>query len=456
MASAVAATLAEKARESGCVNKPVWLAGDTYRCSTESGAFSYFNVPGGTGERATPKAPTPAGFPRVDPETQKGRDGVRRKVLTEELATEEKSLAEARTAYADGAPVPLPGRACRRREVPRSHRAAAPVRRRAREEHRSAQEGAGRGQVTAPRGARATGGRENCCVAMASHAVAASAASPPPMTVISMPVAPFAGEDAASACAGLELLATAVLMLDSAHRVTYVNPAAENLFELAKKHLVGHRPDQIFADAQGLCAAIDKAEHGGATYTEQELELAIAGKAKLHLTCTVSPVDTRAAALLLEFRHIDQQLKIAREERLNEQQQANRELVRNLAHEIKNPLGGIRGAAQLLERELDRPQLIEYTQVVIGEADRLQALVNRLLTPHRLPSFRRTNIHEIVSRVRSVVQAEFPAVTHRLRFRHQPAGSRCRCGAAHAGDAQHRPQRGAGPRIDHRSIRRSA
>ncbi len=230
------------------------------------------------------------------------------------------------------------------------------------------------------------------------------------MTVIPIPSVHLAGEDAASAYAGLELLATAVLMLDNARRVTYANPAAENLFELAKKHLVGHRPEQIFADAQGLCAAIDKAVRGGATYTEQELELAIAGKAKLHLTCTVSPVDTRAAALLLEFRHIDQQLKIAREERLNEQRQANRELIRNLAHEIKNPLGGIRGAAQLLERELDRPQLIEYTQVVIGEADRLQALVNRLLTPHRLPSFRRTNIHEIVSRVRSLVQAEFPRV----------------------------------------------
>jgi two-component system nitrogen regulation sensor histidine kinase GlnL len=220
----------------------------------------------------------------------------------------------------------------------------------------------------------------------------------------------LAGDEAANACAGLELLATAVLMLDNGRRVTYANPAAENLFELAKKHLLGHRPDQIFADAQGLSAAIDKAVRAGATYTEQELELAVAGKSKLHLTCTVSPVDTREAALLLEFRHIDQQLKIAREERLNEQQQANRELIRNLAHEIKNPLGGIRGAAQLLERELDRPQLIEYTQVVIGEADRLQSLVNRLLTPHRLPSFQRTNIHEVVSRVRSLVQAEFPRV----------------------------------------------
>ena len=81
---------------------------------------------------------------------------------------------------------------------------------------------------------------------------------------------------------------------------------------------------------------------------------AVAGKPKLHLTCTVSPIDAGDAALLLEFRHIDQQLKIAREERLHEQQQANRELIRSLAHEIKNPLGGIRGAAQLLERELDR------------------------------------------------------------------------------------------------------
>ena len=115
-APAPAATLAEKAKESGCVNKPMWLAGDTYRCATQSGAFSYFNVPDGNGKPApgsttgssTPKAPTPASFPRVDPETQKGRDGVRRKVLAEELSAEEKLLAESRTAYADGAPVPLP------------------------------------------------------------------------------------------------------------------------------------------------------------------------------------------------------------------------------------------------------------------------------------------------------------------------------------------------------------
>ena len=166
----------------------------------------------------------------------------------------------------------------------------------------------------------------------------------------------------------------------------------------------------LFGEAPALFHAIDKALSSGASYTEQEIELGVNGKARLHLSCTVSVVEAPRTALLLEFRHIDQQLKIAREERLLEQQQANRELIRSLAHEIKNPLGGIRGAAQLLERELDRPPLMEYTQVIIGEADRLQTLVNRLLTPHRLPTYRRTNIHEVLARVASVVHAEFPDV----------------------------------------------
>jgi len=224
------------------------------------------------------------------------------------------------------------------------------------------------------------------------------------------------GNASAFAYQGLEILATAVLLIDRARRIVYANPAAENLFELSARHLVGHATEQVFADASGLDAAIEKSVASAAAYTEQELELGVNGKPRLHLACTVSPVDDDAAALLLEFRHIDQQLKIAREERLLEQQQANRELIRNLAHEIKNPLGGIRGAAQLLERELDRPPLIEYTQVIIGEADRLQSLVNRLLTPHRLPSYRRSNIHEILVRVKGVVQAEFPHVAFHLDF----------------------------------------
>ena len=223
----------------------------------------------------------------------------------------------------------------------------------------------------------------------------------------------FADDEVKTPFAGLELLATAVLLLDRTRRITYANPAAENLFALSKKHLVGHRPVEVFTEASGLSTAIDKAVLGGATYTEQELELALNGRPKLHLTCTVSPVETKEATLLLEFRHIDQQLKIAREERLNEQQQANRELIRNLAHEIKNPLGGLRGSAQLLERELDKPELREYTQVIIKEADRLQGLMDRMLTPHRAPKIESVGIHEVLERVRSLVRAEFSLEIHR-------------------------------------------
>jgi two-component system nitrogen regulation sensor histidine kinase GlnL len=230
-------------------------------------------------------------------------------------------------------------------------------------------------------------------------------------SIVKFGLLPFVtGDDAKSAYPGLELLATAVLLLDRALTIAYANAAAENLFELSKRQLVGRKPKDVFTDAGGLQFAVDRAVSAGASYAEQELELGVAGKPKLHLACTVSPIELREVALLLEFRHIDQQLKIAREERLQEQQQANRDLIRSLAHEIKNPLGGIRGAAQLLERELDRPQLIEYTQVIIGEADRLRSLVNRLLTPNRLPSFRRINIHEILVRVKGLVQAEFPQV----------------------------------------------
>jgi len=112
--------------------------------------------------------------------------------------------------------------------------------------------------------------------------------------------------------------------------------------------------------------------------------------------------------LLVELRPIQEQLRQEREERLLDQQETIRELLRNLAHEIKNPLGGLRGSAQLLEGELDRPELREYTQVIIKEADRLQVLLDRLLTPRRAVQLAAVNIHEVLERVRSLVQAEFP------------------------------------------------
>ncbi len=234
---------------------------------------------------------------------------------------------------------------------------------------------------------------------------------------------------AAATLAGLDLLATAIMLVDRELTVRYANAAAENLFELSTKALVGHTLLDIFSDDRVLAGAIEYARANNCSYTEHDLKLGAGGHDKLHLSCTISPLEmeggiegwramTTAPATgrsanvsqwsLLEFRHIEQQLKISREERLLDQSRANRELIRNLAHEIKNPLGGIRGAAQLLERELDRPHLHEYTQVIMKEADRLQLLMDRLLTPHRLPQKAPLNIHEVLERVRSLILAEYP------------------------------------------------
>ncbi|MFA7243206.1 MAG: nitrogen regulation protein NR(II) [Sulfuricellaceae bacterium] len=208
---------------------------------------------------------------------------------------------------------------------------------------------------------------------------------------------------------GLEHLSTAVLLLDRELRVRYVNPAAENMFEFSGKHVVGLMLPQVFLDTAILSRAVDSAQAHHTCFTEHEITLPNAGGHALSVSCTVTPVEMEGIGLILEFHQIDKQLKIAREERMLLLQQSNRELLRNLAHEIKNPLGGLRGAAQLLERELPRVSLREYTQVIIKEADRLQSLLERLLTPHQLPQLRPVNVHEVLERVRSLTLAETPS-----------------------------------------------
>jgi two-component system nitrogen regulation sensor histidine kinase GlnL len=119
--------------------------------------------------------------------------------------------------------------------------------------------------------------------------------------------------------------------------------------------------------------------------------------------------------LLVELTPLDRQLRISREENLLAQQSVSRALTRNLAHEIKNPLGGLRGAAQLLERELADPALKEYTSIIIGEADRLQNLVDRMLGPNSIPRKREINVHQVVERVRQLVAAEVPSRVRLIR-----------------------------------------
>ncbi|MCK2087248.1 ATP-binding protein [Thauera aromatica] len=210
--------------------------------------------------------------------------------------------------------------------------------------------------------------------------------------------------------AGLELLSSAVVLVDGRQLIRYINPGAENLFAISQRKLLGQPLARLLGAPPGLGAALDNALRTNWSYTGQDLTIGRSGAEPIRLDCTVTPVEAAGVRLLLEFRPIDAQLRVAREEQLLHQQQANRELIRNLAHEIKNPLGGIRGSAQLLQHELDDPQLREFTDVIIAEADRLQELMNRLLSSHSMMRPAPLNLHDVLERVRRLILAEFPAL----------------------------------------------
>ncbi|MBV8030838.1 MAG: PAS domain-containing protein, partial [Betaproteobacteria bacterium] len=177
---------------------------------------------------------------------------------------------------------------------------------------------------------------------------------------------------------GLELLATAIVALDDALVVRYANPAAESLLATGAKSLIGHPFLALFSEREALGRSLADARSTHWDYSAQNVTYVRQGREPLPLACVVNRIDSHGLALLAELRPIEQQLRQAREERLLSEQEASRELIRNLAHEIKNPLGGLRGSAQLLERELEqlrleaprRSELREYTQVIIQEADR--------------------------------------------------------------------------------------
>jgi two-component system nitrogen regulation sensor histidine kinase GlnL len=206
---------------------------------------------------------------------------------------------------------------------------------------------------------------------------------------------------------GLDLLATAVVVLDDELAIRYANPAAENLLSTGAKSLIGQPFLGFFAERAELERVLAEARVIHWDYSAQNVTYVRVGREPMPLSCTVTRIDAFGLGLLAELRPIERELRFAREERLLFEQQSNRELIRNLAHEIKNPLGGLRGSAQLLERELDRPELREYTQVIIHEADRLQALMDRMLTPHRTPRLEPLVFHEVLERVRSLVRGEF-------------------------------------------------
>ena len=208
--------------------------------------------------------------------------------------------------------------------------------------------------------------------------------------------------------AAFDLLATLVAVVGRDGVVLFANAALEDVLGLSRRLLRGAcLPDNLTEPAHLLSALSGV---GGNEFATLRYDAWVKRLNREPLPVHVIVAQTEnPAEFIVELLPVEQQARQDREQRLAEQAQANKELVRNLAHEIKNPLGGIRGAAQLLEMEIESRELTEYTQVIIHEADRLQSLVDRLLAPHRRARMvGDVNIHEVCERVRSLILAEFP------------------------------------------------
>ena len=213
----------------------------------------------------------------------------------------------------------------------------------------------------------------------------------------------------------LENLSTAILLFDRDFKLLFLNSSAEMLFAVSMRKALGTSVlDLIRCDDNGLLNNLYQSLESGQPFTEREHLMVLPDGREITIDCTVVPLRQgyRVNELLLEIQQVDRQLRITREEQILARNQATRALIRGLAHEIKNPLGGLRGAAQLLERELHDESLTEYTQIIIEEADRLQNLVNNMLGPNRVPEMKSVNIHQVLERVCSLVKVETgPALT---------------------------------------------
>jgi two-component system, NtrC family, nitrogen regulation sensor histidine kinase GlnL len=208
----------------------------------------------------------------------------------------------------------------------------------------------------------------------------------------------------------LDALATGIVVLDAQLCVVYANVAAQTLLAMSFKQARGRPFDDLLADKNGLSATFKRARDHGDSFSEREWPVRPVGAARepRMLDVTVTPLQGQMTGthLLLELSDTTQRARIARESDLRERLNSSRMMIRQLAHEIKNPLGGLRGAAQLLEREIADPSLREYTSVIIGEADRLTALVDSMGGPVRVPQKTLLNIHEICEHVYQLLHSE--------------------------------------------------
>ena len=206
----------------------------------------------------------------------------------------------------------------------------------------------------------------------------------------------------------LDNLLTAVILLDKQLVVRYVNPAAEQLMGVSARRLLDHALEQV---VDYISLDTNRLRHcliQGQGFTDNEVTLVVEDEPRSVEVSVIAIYDQQEQMALLELRKIDQQKRISQEQQQHTQQIAARDLVRGLAHEIKNPLGGLRGAAQLLEKALPDESLKEYTGIIIAQADRLRNLVDRLLGPQRPGRHQVHNVHSVLEQVRRLVEMELP------------------------------------------------
>ncbi|GAA3929488.1 nitrogen regulation protein NR(II) [Litoribacillus peritrichatus] len=206
----------------------------------------------------------------------------------------------------------------------------------------------------------------------------------------------------------IDNLSTSVIELSPQLTINYMNPAAEMLFKASARRVLSMHISALFSDDEDNTELLEAAVKRGHPFSKREATLFIPGNDPIMIDYVVTPITEPNGNihLLMELQSRDRLIRISREEDMKAKQATTQELIRGLAHEVKNPLGGIRGAAQLLERELADPQLAEFTNVIIEETDRLRSLVDQMLGPRKLPERIETNIHEILERVHALIEAE--------------------------------------------------